>query len=432
MTKKIKALVNTVGKKQPIDSTQLPPDQKASFLAGWVCDINDCKDAANQHWDVQLGHSAGKWFFYKPHVQIYDPSKPPSGNLAEKVIACCETRGYTLARGRGEINLIGIEGMNLDGTLNPDTNDKWNDLVGILRFHNGQPHFDALYQATTEPGWHYTNDPPDGVDAVARLDTGFHAKLWQVGLHRGYEALVQGDNTARLVRDRNRNFLRDDQVSNERWNGINLHTTKTTGWTGSASPDSIGQWSAGCVVIYKPDDFLQLMEFVKQSKQYQQNQYHDFNFILLWSRWLEEATPQTNAVSATEEDIDVMALTIWGEARGESFDGKVGVAWVIRNRMSKSPQYNWPDNIRGVCKQPSQFSCWNPGDPNLGQLTTLTEADSNFRECKEIARKVVKGELSDVSNGADHYYANYIATPDWARGKTPVATIGVHRFYELV
>jgi hypothetical protein len=430
MTEKIRAIVNTVGKKEPIDSTQLPLDKKTSFLAGWVCDIESYKEAENQHWEVQLGHSAGKWFFYKPHVNIYDPDDPPN-SLVDKVVACCETRGYRLARGEGEINIIGIEGMDLDGTFNPDTRDKWNDLVGILRFHKGQPRFDALYRATTEPSQYWTNDPPGSLDAVARLDTGFHSKLWQVGRHRGYEALVQADNTVRLVRDRNRNHRRDDIVSHEQGNGINLHTTKTTGWTGSATEASIGPWSAGCVVIYNPSDFLELMSYVTQSKQHQQNRYHDFDFILLWSRWLKEGTPRTDGVSATEEDLDVMARTIWGEARGESFNGKVGVAWVIRNRMAKSPKYNWPATLKGVCHQMYQFSCWNPGDANLYKLKTVTEADSNFRECKEIARKVVKGELADVSNGADHYYANYIAKPNWATG-TPVAVIGVHLFYKLV
>ena len=32
------------------------------------------------------------------------------------------------------------------------------------------------------------------------------------------------------------------------------------------------------------------------------------------------------------EDIKIMAKTMWGEARGESEEGKIGVAWVIRNR----------------------------------------------------------------------------------------------------
>ena len=36
--------------------------------------------------------------------------------------------------------------------------------------------------------------------------------------------------------------------------------------------------------------------------------------------------------SYTEQDWDTLARTIFGEARGESLQGQVGVAWVIRNR----------------------------------------------------------------------------------------------------
>ena len=71
-------------------------------------------------------------------------------------------------------------------------------------------------------------------------------------------------------------------------------------------------------------------------------------------------------------------------------------------------------------------------DPNRAQLLAVTRANSQFRECLDIARKVLQGELSDPTNGADHYYADYIATPDWARGENMIANIGVHLFYQLV
>jgi spore germination cell wall hydrolase CwlJ-like protein len=32
-------------------------------------------------------------------------------------------------------------------------------------------------------------------------------------------------------------------------------------------------------------------------------------------------------------DRDILARTLWGEARGESLDGKIAAAWTIRNRV---------------------------------------------------------------------------------------------------
>ena len=41
------------------------------------------------------------------------------------------------------------------------------------------------------------------------------------------------------------------------------------------------------------------------------------------------------------------------------------------------------------------------------------------------------GEIADPTGGADHYYADYIAAPKWARGRTPTARIGRHLFFRL-
>ncbi|MFP4121328.1 SBBP repeat-containing protein [Coleofasciculus sp.] len=133
-----------------------------------------------------------------------------------------------------------------------------------------------------------------------------------------------------------------------------------------------------------------------------------------------------------DQEIDTLARTIWGEARGESDLGKQAVGWVIRNRASRSPQYGWSSKISEVCKQPKQFSCWNDSDPNYQKLLTITGKDLIFGKCLEIARKVINGEVPDPTNGADHYYAyTDIPEPNWAVGKNPTKTIGNHRFYKL-
>ena len=56
------------------------------------------------------------------------------------------------------------------------------------------------------------------------------------------------------------------------------------------------------------------------------------------------------------DPLRAMAATVWGEARGEPFEGKVAVAWVIINR-SRKPGW-WGEDIRSVCSARWQFSCW--------------------------------------------------------------------------
>lgn len=135
-----------------------------------------------------------------------------------------------------------------------------------------------------------------------------------------------------------------------------------------------------------------------------------------------------------ELEIDVLARTIFGEARGEPLEGQEAVASVILNRVrisEKKGRYWWGNGIIGVCQKPYQFSCWNKNDPSYQRLTTVQADDINFATTLRIARRAVIGALKDNTNGATHYHANYVS-PYWARGEKPVKTIGRHIFYKLV
>ncbi|MEC7028233.1 MAG: cell wall hydrolase [Pseudomonadota bacterium] len=134
------------------------------------------------------------------------------------------------------------------------------------------------------------------------------------------------------------------------------------------------------------------------------------------------------AAHKTEAVIDILARTLWGEARGEGTIGMQAVANVIINRAA-NPSW-WGSNIMQVCRRPYQFSCWNDGDPNRSQLKSVMEKDLYFATALRIARRAAYGALGDITNGADHYHATGI-TPGWAKGQTPVAVIGNHIFYKL-
>ena len=79
-------------------------------------------------------------------------------------------------------------------------------------------------------------------------------------------------------------------------------------------------------------------------------------------------------MTITEKDRDVLARTIWGEARGESSAGKVAVAWTIRNRVFDGKEKSWwGEGYAGVCQAPWQFSCWNKTDPNYPFLIAVKQ-----------------------------------------------------------
>lgn len=138
-----------------------------------------------------------------------------------------------------------------------------------------------------------------------------------------------------------------------------------------------------------------------------------------------------NGLAQTKDTIDILARTLWGEARGESLRGRQAVCWVIVNRANlRLPRFGL--SIAEVCQKPYQFSCWNPGDPNRRKLQQVTTADTAFRECLEIARAAIAAQLpADPTKGSRHYHAIGVQ-PNWAAGKTPAARIGRHVFYNDV
>ncbi len=128
-----------------------------------------------------------------------------------------------------------------------------------------------------------------------------------------------------------------------------------------------------------------------------------------------------------ERDIDLMARTVWGEARGEGTQGMLAVAWVIWNRASQ-PKW-WGRNIEEVCLKPYQFSCWNKDDPNKEKLEKITLDDLGFARAYYASLAVLLGELPDITRGSTHYFNPRAATPKWAEGKQAQARIGKHLFY---
>lgn len=130
---------------------------------------------------------------------------------------------------------------------------------------------------------------------------------------------------------------------------------------------------------------------------------------------------------------DVLARTMWGEARGEGSAGMQAVAAVVMNRVAIADRrggYWWGNGIVQVCQKPYQFSCWNKDDANFRKVVAVDEGDAQFAAAARMARQFVAGRGHDPTNGATHYHAAGIA-PYWVKGHKPAAVIGRHIFYRM-
>lgn len=140
-------------------------------------------------------------------------------------------------------------------------------------------------------------------------------------------------------------------------------------------------------------------------------------------------------MTVTEKDRDVLARTLFGEARGEGLAGMLAVAWSIRNRVEDCKDKSWwGEGYTGVCQKPYQFSCWNKGDPNQPFLTGAKQIP--FRElaqCRLAADMVVDGKVPDPTSGATHYYSDSMPkAPTWTVGAKKTLVLGRHVFFRDV
>lgn len=131
--------------------------------------------------------------------------------------------------------------------------------------------------------------------------------------------------------------------------------------------------------------------------------------------------------------VDVLARTLWGEARNESTRGMEAVACVVQNRVEIARKHNgywWGSDVMQVCQKPFQFSCWNANDPNRSKLMAVTDKNIHFATCLRIARRVVYGCIADITDGATHYHTLDVH-PHWSEGREASAIIGHHIFFKL-
>jgi len=145
-------------------------------------------------------------------------------------------------------------------------------------------------------------------------------------------------------------------------------------------------------------------------------------------------TSDTDIEALRRRAVDVLARTLYGEARGETVRGKEAVASVIVNRANRAQVrggYWWGNTIEAVCRKPWQFSCWNENDPNRDKILSVQPGHRVFDTCIRIARRAVSGCLQDSTKGATHYHTKTV-TPPWSRGKPVCAEIGRHQFYNTI
>ena len=109
-----------------------------------------------------------------------------------------------------------------------------------------------------------------------------------------------------------------------------------------------------------------------------------------------------------EEDVEMLARLIWGEARGvDSTAQKAAVVWCVLNRVDAS---SFPDTIAGVVTQKHQFTGYSESFPVTEEFKEIAE-DVLIRWYQEkvgaadVGRTLPSEYLFFVGDGVRNYFS---------------------------
>ena len=208
------------------------------------------------------------------------PELKLGNDLASRIVKHMKDKGYQISQGIRHYNIVYVEGMDADGSINEDSPNYFNDRRMVIQILDGIPAIIGNWEATTEPGYHYTENPmnPSG---AARIKFGQY-KAWRVGIHYGggaepHEALVQ-DGPITLHRDFNQDYQRLGDKTETGLFDINQH------WGFDLPYNDIYYASAGCLVGRLREGHREFMRLIKQDRRYQLNKDYLFYTTVIYGQ----------------------------------------------------------------------------------------------------------------------------------------------------
>jgi len=120
-------------------------------------------------------------------------------------------------------------------------------------------------------------------------------------------------------------------------------------------------------------------------------------------------------------EVDMLALAIHNEARGEPRSGKYAVANVILNRVKHK---SFPNTVRKVVTQRGQFQWYH--NHNLRSRTAPTEEARAI--ARDIYQKHVSGRRVDNTGGSIFFSSNGVRPAPRA---IKSVRVGHHQFYRI-
>ncbi|MBU6340319.1 MAG: peptidoglycan-binding protein [Bacteroidetes bacterium] len=202
--------------------------------------------------------------------------------FAKRVLRYMRKKGYWIARSPNACNIIYLEGVNANGSLNADEPNQWNDRRLVVRIApGGKPEILLNQEATTEPGIPSVRMiNPSG---TARIGFGQY-KSWKQGLHKERQLALVQTGPVKIYRDKNRDHQRDGDKVYVGVFGINQHSTNNL-------PLYVGNYSIGCLVGRYYQEHLQFLLTVKSDYRFLLNTEYTFISTVISGKDLQKEEP---------------------------------------------------------------------------------------------------------------------------------------------
>jgi hypothetical protein len=193
--------------------------------------------------------------------------KPKSNSqIAAALVDYAKTKNWEIRTGQGKYNIFYVQGMFPSGVKNENTPNQFNDSRFLVEV-NPTPRLVGAWEASIEPGNHYTKQPmnPQG---TAQIQVPGQYKAWRIGKHKNRELALVQVAPVDIIRDTNRNGKADegDEKSHSQI-GANQHS--------ASDQKVVDDASAGCPVGRTSKGHQEFMNFLQKDTDYQKNS----NFI---------------------------------------------------------------------------------------------------------------------------------------------------------
>ncbi|MBD6617043.1 peptidoglycan-binding protein [Komarekiella sp. 'clone 1'] len=248
----------------------LEPPSDGKFGPVSVAALKKFQDLTKTEENEFLGTVTAKKLIETKPEELPKPPLKLGSDIASKIIKYMQAKNYQVFTNLREYNIVYIEGINEDWSLNSDPPNQFNDRRIVIEVVDGIPKIVNHWQATTEPGRYYTLNPMNSGGA-ARIKFGQY-KAWAVGSHGNadrHQALVQVAPIT-VHRDFNKDFQRTGDKLDTGLFLVNQH------WGYDAPANDIKNASAGCLVGRRREGHREFMAIIKQDRRYVSNNDYVF------------------------------------------------------------------------------------------------------------------------------------------------------------